>query len=368
VPRPWLLLILGWSVPGLLQLIQEATYSRAKGIEGFEPLASVLSYLPLWWPWILATPIVAFVARYWHPRRTGWPRSLAAHAAVAIIIGAAHIGLVGAYHFYFPPSHLPEAWIPPSLTEVFTQSLWSFRTQSEVLAYGVIVTATLAVDARDRVRSEEARALRLETQLESARLMALRSQLRPHFLFNALNSCLVLVREDPASAESMIRRIADLLRHSLESDERREVSLEEELDLTRMYLDVEEVRFADRLTVEVDAPMSLMDARVPPWILQPIVENAVRHGIAPLRRGGVIEVRANGEAGGDLVLTVEDSGAGIRAEATGGSGTRLGLRSTRERLAEAYGDRAQLELGSRADGTGTRVEIRLPLSRPEGAA
>ena len=366
----WAFLGLAWSVPGLLQYVQEATYSRARGFGDFQPVRELASYLPLWWPWILFTPIVAELTRRLHPRRVGWWRSLLVHAVCAASLGAVHLVVASAYHWLFPPQYLPEGFMPESFGTVVVQSLWSFRSQSEVLAYGVVVAASAALEARRNAALESRRALRLEAQLGEARLTALESQLRPHFLFNALNSCLVLVSEDPARAEVMLRRIAELLRHSLDRDRGASVPLADELTTVQHYLGIEEVRFGERLTLDIDVDDDALDVSVPTWLLQPLVENAVRHGIAKTSDPGRISVRARHRSGPDgprLTLTVTNSGPARDARRDADQDRRdgasgLGLPNTRERRAAAHGSDASLTLETLSDGV-TVATIDLPAGR-----
>ncbi len=360
----WVLLLLAWTVPGLLQFIQELTYSRVHGIEALSLWHSAALFVPSWLPWILFTPLVARAARRFRPSTKGWPKTLAVHVPLIVGLALVHLVVVGAVHTRWPPPHWPAGWAPELLMSWLQQSLWSFRVQGELLAYGVVVAATLALDARTRGDRHRAASARLEAKLVGAQLEALRGQLRPHFLFNALNSALVLVREDPASAETMLLRISDLLRRSLQPDERTLIPLEEELELLNLYLGVERVRFVDRLQVHVDVPLGVRPLFVPAWLLQPVAENAIRHGIAPLREGGNLWI--TGELLGHdqsadaqrLRLRVDDDGQGDARSGADG----LGLHNTRERLLAAYGPSARLELLPKPGG-GTRVEFELPVVR-----
>ena len=369
----WVLLILAWIVPGLLQFIQELTYSRVHGIERLGVWHSAALFVPSWLPWILFTPLVARAARRYRPGTKGWPTTLAVHVPLLMGVALLHLVIVGAVHTQWPPPHWPEGWVPQTLASWLQQSLWSFRVQGELLAYGVVVAATLALDAYRREDRHRAASARLEARLVGAQLEALRGQLRPHFLFNALNSALVLVREDPASAETMLLRISDLLRRSLQAEERTMIPLNEELELLDLYLGIERVRFADRLRVEVNVPALARALLVPAWLLQPIVENAIRHGIAPRREGGNLMIAGEvlverGER--RLRLRVDDNGCGAdRPGGSAGDGTDewgaagLGLKNTRERLLAAYGPSARLEILPRPEG-GTRVEFELPVVGP----
>jgi len=199
-------------------------------------------------------------------------------------------------------------------------------------------------------------------------------QLQPHFLFNTLHSIAMLTDAEPAAAEHMAVKLAELLRATLRLQDVPEIALATEIALLRAYLEIEEARFGDRLVVTFAVPEDLLDAPVPSFILQPVVENAVRHGVAPRVETGRIWVGASREAGA-LVLTVEDDGAGFGADwraatdvATGTAAdvaTGVGLRATRDRLALRYGTAGSLRCEARRGGaSGARVAIRIPLYSP----
>jgi two-component system, LytTR family, sensor kinase len=204
-----------------------------------------------------------------------------------------------------------------------------------------------------------------EAQLSRAQLHALRAQVRPHFLFNALNAVTALIRDDPATAERMVTGLGALLRRSLDSDGAVEVPLREELDLAESYLDIERARFADRLTVRWHVDPAALDARVPPLVLQPLAENAVRHGLWPRAAPGTVVVTARREHD-ELVLTVEDDGVGLPDRATARRGAGIGVANLTARLAQLYGARGRLALTPRAGG-GTTATVVLPY-RPAHAA
>jgi len=214
-----------------------------------------------------------------------------------------------------------------------------------------------------RARRLEVTAARLGAQLAQAQLDTLRAQLDPHFLFNALNSIAVLARRGRVlEVEQMVTRLAGLLRHSLESSRSQLVTLRVELTALRHYIEIEQVRHGDRLAATVDVPEALHERTVPSFLLQPLVENAVRHGFVDPQRPLHLAVSARAEPGG-LVLTVVDDGAGVGSRGAPGDG--VGLGHTRARLAGLYGGRASLVLAPGEGGRGTRVTVTLP---PEPAA
>jgi LytS/YehU family sensor histidine kinase len=228
---------------------------------------------------------------------------------------------------------------------------------------GCVHAFTYFVEARER----ETQAARLAAQLAESRLGALRMQLHPHFLFNSLNAVAVLVRDQRTrEATSTLELLSDVLREVLRTDPAHEVALAEELHFLEQYLAIEQVRFSDRLRVTFAADPVARVAAVPRFVLQPLVENALRHGLAERSGEGSIEIVARRE-GADLVLAVRDNGVGLRggvpeadeAGAVPARGSGVGLANTRERLATLYGDRARLELAP-APGGGTVATVRLP--------
>ncbi|MFB6098371.1 MAG: sensor histidine kinase, partial [Salinibacter sp.] len=240
-------------------------------------------------------------------------------------------------------------------------SLRGFWFTDELVVYLVILMAGFARGYyfQQKARQEEAERLEerteaLEAQLTEARLEALRMQLNPHFLFNTLHAVSTLVDRDPASVRRMIARLSELLRHVLDEEAPQEVSLSQELEFLDDYFEIQSIRFQGRLDTEVDVPPSLSDAQVPNLILQPIVENAIKHGASQVRGVGRIEVRGR-RKGDALVLTVADNGPGLSEAQEAG----FGLRNVRARLQELYGDEQSLRLDS-ADGEGTRAILRLP--------
>jgi two-component system, LytTR family, sensor kinase len=238
----------------------------------------------------------------------------------------------------------------------------------DFIVYVVVLGAGLARNyyVRYQARLEETRRLEAEAtelraeaavlhaQVTDARLNALRAQLNPHFLFNTLNAVSTLVDEDPPGARRMIARLSDLLRHTLAEGDEQEIPLTSELEMLRRYLDIMEVRFQGKLDVSIESDASLDDALVPNLVLQPLVENAFRHGLAQMQTVGRVAVRAVRDDG-DLVLTVRDNGRGPANPVREG----VGLTNTRARLTQLYGARQRLALTA-AEGGGSLVEVRLP--------
>lgn len=298
----------------------------------------------------LLTPITYFLGRRFPLRRERLARSLAAHVAGALLLCLcwATLGVI--------IRRALRAWGPNEATFladwsgwVLTSLPWSFFLYFAVL--GCVHAFIYYVEARDR----EAQAERLNAQLAEARLNALRMQIQPHFLFNSLNAVLVLVRDqETRRAGTMLELLSDMLRQVLRSDQPHEITLDQEIGLIGQYLAIEQVRFSDRLQVRYDFPEELGGAIVPRFILQPLTENALRHGVARQMDAVVIEIGAK-RSGDMLELWVRDNGPGPPAE----RGAGVGLENTRLRLATLYGERASVELVSAPEG-GSIARIRMP--------
>ena len=234
--------------------------------------------------------------------------------------------------------------------------LWFMFLNQFVLALGVVATGAARAYWL-RLRSRREQAIQLTSQLAEARLDALRRQLDPHFLFNTLNAIASLVERDPRGVRRMIARLGDLLRHSFEGGQEPEVTLRRELALLDLYVDIVKVRFQDRLVVDVRVDDAVLDALVPTFILQPLVENAVKHGVERRTEGGRVTVEGS-RAGDALVLRViNDAADSTFAGSSSGSG--VGLRNTRARLEQLYGSRQRFSLESHP-ALGVVAEVRLP--------
>lgn len=338
-----------------MQCVQEITYAQARA--GFEPFPVgmiVLHFLPGWLPWAAFTPMVLALAKRYPMRRGAWGRSLAVHAAGAIAFGLAHLLILSVVRTRF----LPLQWGATDPVRWLLSTLWSLQAQAEVLAYAGVVAAGHGFEAISRARAQELRSVRLQTELTEARLGALQSQLQPHFLFNTLNAIDVLIDEEPAQAKGILLRLAGLLRSSLD-DRRLERPLSAELKHLRIYLDIEQMRLGERLEIVWNIGPGLDDALVPSLLLQPLVENALIHGIAPRSGPGKIwiEVRREGDA---LALAVDDDGIGIDGSAQEG----IGLGNTRRRLTELHGGQQELRVSAR-EGGGVTALVRIPWAREE---
>jgi LytS/YehU family sensor histidine kinase len=221
----------------------------------------------------------------------------------------------------------------------------------------VILVVLRGMESRRHLRDERLRRTQLETQLAQAQLQALRMQLQPHFLFNTLNAISALALSNPSQARLMIARLSDFLRLTLEERHAPQVPLSRELQFLECYLGIQQVRFQDRLTTLLDVAADTVNAAVPNLILQPLVENALRHGLLAKAGGGTVRISAR-RHGDDLRLRVDDDGLGLPR---GGPLEGIGLGNTRARLCMLFGTSARLDLMHRPEG-GTRVEVRFPFA------
>lgn len=305
-----------------------------------------------WYVWAVLSIPVLWLARRYPPEGAHPVRTAAIHLAAALFCSLIYVllrSLVGVAH-----SRLLDE--PVTFTEVFRPLL--VKTYPfNLLVYGVIITISHALDYYRKYHERTVHALELERHLTEARLQSLLRQLKPHFLFNTLNGIASLMHSDVHAADKMLVRLSELLRLTMHHPGQPLTKLREEIAFIEKYLEIERIRFRDRLAVEISAAPDTLELEVPSLILQPLVENAIRHGIEPQARPGRIEIEARRE-GATLVLVVRDNGAG---QPPGGF-TRegIGLANTRERLRELYGDRHRFELANRPAG-GLEVRLTIPL-------
>jgi two-component system, LytTR family, sensor kinase len=226
--------------------------------------------------------------------------------------------------------------------------------------YWTVVGFVYGIDYYLDGRAAKIHAAELEGQLARAELDVLKQQLQPHFLFNTLNSISTLMHTDVDAADDMIGDLSTLLRRSLENNRRHEVSLRQELETLELYIDIQRVRFQDRLKVELNIDSETLNARVPPLVLQPLVENAVRHGIAKRASGGLVHIQSECR-NGNLLLRVSDNGSGMAHNSAASGG--IGLKNTLARLQKLYGDHSTLRVDG--SGVGFTVELEFPFLREE---
>jgi two-component system, LytTR family, sensor kinase len=357
--RTELLLILGfWSLIAVLTSANSLIEPRTGPWQPIVPFAALMVTFANSFMWCAVTPVIIWFASRFAIDRTSWATRVmfvVIGLVLAIVIDLA-TSFVRQHLFYSPTPVSPEMAAMARL-----RRMWFMN---EFIVFVAVLAAGFARNYfwRYQVRREEAvrlqaQAAQLQAQLADARLSALRMQLNPHFLFNTLHAVSALVERDPRGVRRMIARLSELLRTSLDEADEPEVPLQRELTFTERYLDVIRIRFQGHLDVDMHADDDVRDALVPNLILQPLVENAIKHGISKLASGGYIEVTATRE-GERVIISVRDNGPEVSLDKPP-SPHSLGLRNTRARLAALYGPVQSLTL-KHAEGGGLIAEVSLP--------
>ncbi len=340
------------------------TYNHYKA--EYRSYTDLLTFQLAWWtPWIPLVPLIIRNALRFPLEKQNWLRTLLIHAGFCIAFSLLHLTL------YVTCVRLigGDMWI--KLAEKpgvpYFDVLWRILTNPfmvnfrlRLLIYTIVVLVSLTINYYKKLQGHELELTRLEKQLADAQLQALKMQLHPHFLFNTLNSVSALMYKDVAAAEEMILKLTNFLHMTLESSGAQEVTLQKELDFLNYYLQIEQIRFQDRLAIEMEIDPATLDARVPNLIMQPIVENAIRHGIATRSEQGHIEIRT-GKSNGHLQLQVQDNGPGLGTEYEDVR-EGVGLSNTRMRLQQIYGDDFRFDLSNAPEG-GVIATLELPFQK-----
>ena len=357
---------LGWTIVGLVYIIQDTVPRLYRG--GAVPWKYVfVGWMTGMYVCAALTPALIWLGNRWPIERrvtfAGWHLCFSVvFSILATVLEVPFLLLLGV--FPAPPP-------PPSLV-LGVKIMLSFGLQGGIVRYWAVIAlqALYRSQQNAKIREREAfelkmRASELAQQLATAQLSSLKMQLQPHFLFNTLGAIMVLIQQQKtAQAEGMVEKLGDLLRLTLDDVETQEVPLWRELEFLRLYLSIEQVRFEDRLRVRI-APTALSEVLVPHMVLQPIVENAIRHGLGQSEEAVTVEVTAT-SSNGSVHLIVSDDGPGLVSPKAGRTG--IGLTNIRNRLARLYGESAHLALEPGA-GRGVRVTITLPIRTvaPEGS-
>jgi two-component system LytT family sensor kinase len=293
-----------------------------------------------WYPWALLTPLILNVALRYPITRANWvQRILFPHALMAlacVCLQAVLHGVAGSLYSLFETPATPFALISESFDK---------RGIENIIAYCLVVATAAYLNLREEVRLREVRQAQLEARLASAQLEMLRMQLQPHFLFNTLQAAITLVQEDPRAAEDMLLRLSQLLRITLDEMGNHQIPLSREFDLLDLYIGIQRVRFSERLTVEIHAAPNTLDSLVPTLLLQPLVENAIRHGIGKHKGDDVIEINVR-LANGGLELEVWNRNSVVDDTTERLLLRGVGLRNTKARLVQLYGPTSTLILRS----------------------
>ncbi len=356
---PWLLAIAVWTLIGLFFSVQgfrivtrfhnpEATFTEA-----------IVNTLPDTYVWAAFSPLVVRLGRRLRVERGTWMWAVPVHlligCAVALLQTVLAISLFALLWAALGHEVFWSRWVQDHLILFFHWNL---------VVYAALVAIGSAADYYQEARERERRAAQLEARLAQAQLQALKVQLHPHFLFNALNGIAELIHEDPAAAERMVLGLGGLLRSLLERAASQEITLAQELEFVRAYLAIEQMRFQDRLSVVWEIDPAALPALVPSLVLQPLVENALRHGVAPRAGASRVTVRA-ARQGESLRLAVADDGPGFRRDARAGIAEGVGLSNTRVRLRQLYGPDGWLELAD-AEGGGAEAVVVIPYRTATG--
>lgn len=340
-----------WLLLGLLVTIQAWVYSL-NGNRGFDWGDALLYRESGYLLWALLTPFIWRLSRRWPLAADRRVANLLVHLAISLL--AAPLHRAASLLLTLVIRHLLGT-LPGSLTDVLANVRFAILGGSldSLLTWWVVLGICFGIRAYRQADDQRHRAARLESQLSEARLTALRMQLHPHFLFNTLHAVSTLMDEDVPAARRMLVRLSDLLRTTLDSADQPEVPLATELATLDRYLAIEQVRFQDRLRIIPEIADETLGAAVPTLILQPLAENAIRHGIAPDSRAGRLELQARRD-GAMLEIRIADDGPGAECVVPG-----VGLGNTRGRLAALYGDHQSLHWGNRPGG-GFEVVMRVP--------
>jgi signal transduction histidine kinase len=311
--------------------------------------------LGYWYSWACLTPAILWLSRWAPLERATWTRAVAVHIPGVFVATIAHIALTVATQtlIVWMVGQEQRGWQSEAQRMFFNNFDW------EMMTYWAIVGLSHALRYYGEARNRELRESQLETHLVEAQLQALQRQLQPHFLFNTLNTISALMHRNVDAADNMIAKLSDLLRISLQTVGVQEVPLKQELDFLSKYLEIEQTRFRDRLTVVFAVQPDTLDALVPNLVLQPLVENAIKHGIGPKPTPGQIQIRSR-RAGALLELEVKDNGVGLSAARLTDFNRGVGLANTRSRLQHLYGSSHRFEFRQPAAG-GLSVLIAIPL-------
>jgi two-component system LytT family sensor kinase len=301
---------------------------------------------------VLLAALIRFARRY-RLQKSNWLRRVPAHLAAMTVFSFLHTSLMAlSRNLLFPLAGLGS----------YDYGIMRFRYlmefSNDVIVYCLFVGFVYLFDHYRQSRDREVQTAQLETQLAQAQLQALRLQLQPHFLFNAMNTISSLVYDNPRAADEMIARLSDLLRLTMRDSGAQEVTLEQELKLLDLYLDIMRARFEERLTVHIECAADLRRALVPQLVLQPLVENCIRHAADPETGVVQITVRARRDRQA-LLLEVSDNGPGVGEQLALANGNGIGLTNTAERLRQLYGQLHGLTLAN-SEGKGLTVTVRLP--------
>ncbi len=353
----WGVILLCWVIIGLFIAGRNIVSSVSRGA----PIAwaeGVLFELIYYLIWGLFTPVIFWFARRHHIQDRSLARSAPALLGFGLLVAPLQTTLEAATNMMIAwrVLHVPEERIQRVIGSL--PRIILIESFNGLITYAVIVGFFYSFDYYQKFRERELKAAQLEGRLAQAELQNLKTQLQPHFLFNTLHAISVLMQENVPAANRMLVRLSELLRMALDSAGAQEVTLKQEMEFVERYLEIEQTRFQDRLSVKIVVDPATLDARAPSLLLQPLVENAIRHGIARRAGAGLLEIRAQRE-GDKLKLQVRDNGPGLQTDADSSMVKGVGLSNTRARLDQLYGSAHSFEIGNAEDG-GVLVTVTIP--------
>lgn len=350
---PWVAAV--WMGVGLIDASQTVFPMRAIGMHHAWVKLFAMRVI-VWLPWAIATPLVIRLGRRYPPTRATGPLGWLCHLASLVTIGLTYAAWSASLEILLdpwlqtpPPGPFMSLWLPRFFYGILTS----------VVLYAFILTVDYVLESRQRMARQRLEAAQIGEQLQRAQLEALRRQIEPHFMFNALNAIAGLIRGNRnADAIEMIVGLGDFLRSAAADFNGPQVALQQEVRYLRQYLEIQKARFAERLRVTVDIPPELNSAQVPSLILQPLVENAIKHGIAQRAEGGAIQVVA-ASGNGTLSLSVDNDGPALSPDWES-QRTGIGIANLRKRLKLMYGEGFEITLRNRERG-GVQASVSLPL-------
>jgi two-component system LytT family sensor kinase len=349
----WIWIVAMWVAGALFEAGQSVLFMRAIGRQ--HAWLIFVTELASWLPWAFATPLVIALARRYDIIRSATLESTAVHFAAFAAISLVAEAWFAVLQVLFNPWDYPQQ---PTFVDTLRTSLL-FQVLTYLIVYALILTVTYVMDSRERMARQMTETARLSAELSKSQLAALRQQIEPHFMFNTLHSITGLVRDcRNDAAVSMIVGLSEFLRRALEDSHRSQVTLAEEVEYLQRYLDIQKVRFGERLQVSMDIPAELLRAQVPNLLLQPLVENAIKHGIAKRAAGGVVRIEG-ARHNGNLCLRVYNDGADSPTDWQAAR-TGVGIGNLRTRLQILHGGESELQL-KHADAGGVEVVVTLPL-------
>ena len=353
--RRAVLLFVAWTLVGLVFAAVSYGVALSQNDKRFGIAASLKLNLALFYLWGVFSPLILrFCRRFRIEFRRLSIRNLTVHVPAIVLFAAVHETLLLAILWSITPSSRGEL---ATITDYYARH-FGYGFYIDLIIASLIVIGAHALLYYDDFRTSELQQSSLKAQLAQAQLRALKMQVHPHFLFNTLHSISSLVLEDPLKANSMIARLGDFLRLTLDHADHELVTLKEESEFLRAYLDIEQVRFGDRLKVAFEMEPMTLSAQVPHLILQPVVENAIQHAVAPRTAQSHIDIKAQ-RLDGLLRLEVKDNGPGIASKSDLPELRGVGLNNVRARLSQAYGSDFRFELTNGAEG-GLTVTMEIP--------